>query len=232
MDKPVECFNLTYKTRSFSDEVFEKTKADFESWLDSKPELITDDDPVLHTLVAEIHPRIFSETDLVARASQVLVARIMAMKAVGIAAPQMGLPYAIIVVPTKDDATEFLVACNPKVFRGKDSKNIIGVEGCLSYPFVQVNVTRNSEIEVDFLDIKGNPRSGTVNGFAGVVWQHEFDHLMGVVMEDRVTPIAWRYAKEDGKSREKKYRRKLAELKKLNKAHKETYTEPAEKTDQ
>lgn len=215
-NEAVEFFQQKYKTHIFSDEVFEKTKADFESWLASTPKLIHCDDPVLHTLTAEIHPRMFTETDLVGRAAQVLIAQVMAMKAVGIAAPQMGLPYAIIVVPTKDDATEFLVACNPKMFESKDSassrRHQTGAEGCLSYPFIQTTVTRLTAIEVDFLDIKGNPRSGSADGFTAVVWQHEYDHLMGVVMKDRVTPLHWSYAVEDGKRREKKRRRQFKEM--------------------
>jgi peptide deformylase len=215
-DNSVEFFNETYKTHSLDDDVFIKTKSDFESWLDSGPKLIHCDDPVLHTLTAEIHPRMFTETELVSRAAQVLVAQLMAMKAVGIAAPQMGLPYAMIVVPTKDDATEFLVACNPKIFENTEpssyTKKSTGIEGCLSYPFVQVTVSRLARIDVDFLDIKGNPRSGSVDGFAATVWQHEFDHLMGITMQDRVTSLHWEYAKEDGKRREKKYRRKFKEM--------------------
>lgn len=211
----VEFFQQSYKSQTFSDEVFEKTKADFESWIASSPRLIHCDDPVLHSLTAEIHPRLFTETELVSQAAQILVAQVMAMKAVGIAAPQMGLPYAMIVVPTKDDATEFLVACNPKLFQSKDAKGPkfqTGPEGCLSYPFIQTSVTRLSEIEIDFLDIKGNPRSGHADGFTAVVWQHEYDHLVGIVMQDRVSKVHWQYAKEDGKRREKKYRRKFKEM--------------------
>ncbi len=217
-NESIEFFKQGYKTQTFSDEVFQKTKEDFESWLASSPKLIHCDDPVLHSLTAEIHPRMFTETDLVSKAAQILVAQVMAMRAVGIAAPQMGLPYAMIVVPTKDDATEFLVACNPKMFESNASLNSkrhqTGTEGCLSYPFIQTTVTRLSAIEVDFLDIKGISRSGSTDGFTAVVWQHEYDHLMGIVMQDRVSPIHWSYAVEDGKSREKKHRRKFKELNK------------------
>lgn len=177
------------------------------------------EDPVLHSPVAEIHPRMFTETDLVAKASQILTAQLMAFKAVGIAAPQMGLPYAMMVVPSKDDASEFLVACNPKLFENEEAakggKYQTGIEGCLSYPFIQTTICRRSNIDVEFLDIQGTPRSGSVDGFASVVWQHEYDHLLGVVMADRISKIAWEYAKEDGKKREKKYKRMLKQMPKI-----------------
>ncbi len=59
-------------------------------------------------------------------------------------------------------------------------------EGCLSVPGLRGQVTRPSHIRVDYLDESGTPRSIEAQGFVATVFQHELDHLDGVLFVDRV----------------------------------------------
>lgn len=209
-----ETFTASFASDSASSMLLNKTLDDLNSWLNSSPALLSDEDPILHTPAAEIHPDVFlHHSEILAKCSQVLISQLMAVKAVGIAAPQMGLPYSIMVVPVKDDASEFLVACNPRLIPSQSEK-ILGVEGCLSYPFFKVDVLRAKAVDVEFTDLRGNKRNGSVDGFTARVWQHEYDHLCGITMKDRVPQIRWNYAEEDAKSRKKRIMRELKNGKK------------------
>lgn len=59
-------------------------------------------------------------------------------------------------------------------------------EGCLSVPGLRGQVTRPSHIRVDYLDASATPRSIEAKGFVATVFQHELDHLDGVLFIDRV----------------------------------------------
>lgn len=60
-------------------------------------------------------------------------------------------------------------------------------EGCLSVPGLRGYVERPSKIEVNYLDERGKPKTITAEGFLATVFQHELDHLDGVVYVDRIT---------------------------------------------
>jgi peptide deformylase len=60
-------------------------------------------------------------------------------------------------------------------------------EGCLSVPGLRGFVERPSKIEVNYLDERGKPQSLVAEGFLATVFQHELDHLDGVLYVDRIT---------------------------------------------
>jgi peptide deformylase len=61
-----------------------------------------------------------------------------------------------------------------------------GMEGCLSIPDISGEVLRNYTIQVAYLDKDGNFHEEIVEGFTAVVFQHEYDHLNGVLFTDRL----------------------------------------------
>jgi peptide deformylase len=63
-------------------------------------------------------------------------------------------------------------------------------EGCLSLPEIHVKVTRNKRIRIQARDLEGVPFEQTATGFIPRVWQHEFDHLNGILLTDRMGPVA------------------------------------------
>jgi peptide deformylase len=115
---------------------------------------------------------------------------------IGLAAPQVNIPYRIAVIEIPDSGTRygdltalpFAVYVNPTitVLAGE----VAGYwEGCLSVPGMMGYVERPQHIRVDYLDLTGHNRSLTVTGFTATVFQHEFDHLDGTLYVDRITDM-------------------------------------------
>jgi peptide deformylase len=121
---------------------------------------------------------------------------------IGIAAPQIGISkqVAIVGVPKdnprypetpeseEDDDFDILVVINPKVTVMDETPSGFW-EGCLSVPGLRGYVERPSKIKVEFTDLEGEAQVMEVSGFGATVFQHELDHLDGVLYVDRVSDI-------------------------------------------
>ena len=102
---------------------------------------------------------------------------------VGLAAPQVGEGLQIVVYGT-EDAKGCLI--NPVIEEAHGEQT--DVEGCLSIPGLQGEVTRAFTVRVSGLDERGKPVSKTAEGYLARVFQHEIDHLNGVLFIDRAAP--------------------------------------------
>lgn len=98
---------------------------------------------------------------------------------IGLAAPQVGITKRLFVCELEGRAISLI---NPeiKVVSGQAEM----VEGCLSLPEVQVNVTRNEQLHVHGYDSKGQRKQLKMSGLWARVVQHETDHLNGVLICD------------------------------------------------
>ena len=111
---------------------------------------------------------------------------------VGLAAPQIGKGVRLAVIelyPTslrRDLAkAEKVVVVNPKItWRSKEKA--YDWEGCLSFPGVRGRVPRAKRIKVRYIDSEGQPVTAELSGFPARVFQHEIDHLDGVVYVDHI----------------------------------------------
>lgn len=105
---------------------------------------------------------------------------------VGIAAPQVGLNRNVIWVQRFDKPGEpFEVYLNPKItWRSKLLRK--GMEGCLSIADLRGDVLRNYTIRLTYLDRNGKSHDEMVEGFTAVIFQHETDHLNGILFTDRL----------------------------------------------
>lgn len=98
---------------------------------------------------------------------------------VGLAAPQVGCSERIIVI----DIGEGLIALiNPEITEIHGSER--DVEGCLSVPGVSGYVTRAAKVSVKGLDEDGKPVKHDGSGLLARAFQHEIDHLNGVLFID------------------------------------------------
>lgn len=111
---------------------------------------------------------------------------------VGIAAPQVYESRALFIVAARPNpryphapAMEPTAMINPEIMFASEEKEK-GWEGCLSIPGIRGLVPRHRRIAVRFLDRNGIVREEEYEGFIARVFQHEFDHLKGVVFIDRV----------------------------------------------
>ena len=107
----------------------------------------------------------------------------------GIAAPQVGVSRRLIAVQRFDKPGEpFCFYVNPEIVWYSQTR-LPGSEGCLSIPGVSGSVLRSERIVVRYLDEESlRMAADTVEGFTAVIFQHEVDHLDGVLFIDRLLP--------------------------------------------
>lgn len=116
----------------------------------------------------------------------------------GLAAPQVALDVQLLVMnfegdPAKKDR-EF-VAINPVIV---DSKGVVNDrEGCLSFPGLYQNVRRAKTVKVQAYNLQGELYEMTCNELPARIWQHEIDHLAGVLFIDKMGPIGRMNSKHD-----------------------------------
>ena len=102
---------------------------------------------------------------------------------IGLAAPQIGASIRLI---TYDDEGEPRALINPKITKSEGEE--AGVEGCLSVPRINGEVVRAEMVKVRGLDKDGKEKRIKANGFLARVFQHEIDHLDGVLFIDKAPP--------------------------------------------
>jgi peptide deformylase len=114
---------------------------------------------------------------------------------VGLAAPQVGKSWRIVVVDGSDmtddfpelkDFKRFLI--NPVILE-ESSDTVEYSEGCLSVPDIHCDVTRPASIKVKYMNENLKEVTETFTGFGCRMVQHELDHLDGHMFIDHVTPI-------------------------------------------
>lgn len=104
---------------------------------------------------------------------------------VGLAAPQIGKNLRLAVINTKDGPLHII---NPEIIKFSWAKEW-GEEGCLSVPNVFGQVKRSRKIICKYLDKDANPQSIQASGLMARVFQHEIDHLDGILFIDKAEKI-------------------------------------------
>jgi peptide deformylase len=129
-------------------------------------------------------------------------------KGLGLAAPQVALPFQLLVMnitgdPTQPEREE--VFLNPQIVERKGF--IEDEEGCLSFPGLYQKLRRSKTIKVRAYDLKGNLIERVVSDLEARAWQHEIDHLNGVLFIDMMGPIARLSSRGAVKNFEREFRR-------------------------
>jgi peptide deformylase len=111
-------------------------------------------------------------------------------KGLGLAAPQVGLPYQMFVVNYAGDAqqnTQEGVYINPVILERKGSQE--GEEGCLSFPGLFQKVRRAKTIKAQAYNLQGQLVEVELSDLPARLWQHEVDHLHGILFIDKMGTI-------------------------------------------
>lgn len=115
---------------------------------------------------------------------------------VGLAAPQIGRAISLIVIDGSPLADTFpecdglkMVLVNPDLEVIEDAPAVSREEGCLSLPGLSEPVKRFEHVRLNWLDENFVEHEKEFTGFAARIIQHEYDHLLGTVYTDRVSPI-------------------------------------------
>lgn len=161
-------------------------------------EIVTFGDPVLRVRAATVD-RVTPEYK---RLVDGMMDTMHEAEGVGLAAQQVGrtVSLCVIDIPVELDVAEEggsrlnpdvqmpLVMFNPKIVTrgGEVSRRD---EGCLSFPGIHTSVQRSAEVEVAFVDWKGEVQTLRCRGLLARAVQHELDHLDGVLLVDRMSPV-------------------------------------------
>ncbi|HAY3539929.1 peptide deformylase [Elizabethkingia anophelis] len=104
---------------------------------------------------------------------------------VGIAAPQVGINRNVIWVQRFDkDGKPFEYFLNPVILWKSQLQNL-GPEGDLSITDFRDQFYRSKVIQLEYSDLKGKKHTEIVEGFTAVIFQHEIDHLSGILISDK-----------------------------------------------
>jgi peptide deformylase len=142
-------------------------------------------DPVLQARAAEIE----NIDERVIRLAGEMAETMYAAPGVGLAAPQIGVSERLIVVDVRppEEEKELITLINPVIIEAEG--RIVEEEGCLSVPEIRENVARAERVLVRGLDLKERQREIEAEGVLARAFQHEIDHLDGILFIDRISRL-------------------------------------------
>ena len=116
---------------------------------------------------------------------------------IGLAAPQIGLSRQLAVIHLEEDSERYpdlveskkFIIFNPSISVLDETKQEFW-EGCLSVPGLRGPVSRPKKIKVDYLDENAKENSIELEDFLATVFQHELDHLIGMLYVDRMEDVS------------------------------------------
>ena len=122
---------------------------------------------------------------------------------VGLAAPQVGISQQLIVVEFSESDDEedeeapkkLFALANPEIVKVSE-ETVTGVEGCLSIPGLVGEVDRPVQVYIRAQNRRGQPVKIKAQGWLARIFQHEIDHLEGVLFTDRATRV-WKPSKDE-----------------------------------
>lgn len=138
-------------------------------------------DPVLKQKAAEI-------TDIdgkLVRLADEMLAAMYAAPGLGLAAPQVGVQKQLFVYDLQDETGSHTLV-NPTIVESRGEW--VYDEGCLSIPGLYVEIARPKEVLLSGVDLDGNEVQIEADELMARLFQHELDHLNGVLMFDRMSP--------------------------------------------
>ncbi|MDP7006037.1 MAG: peptide deformylase [Phycisphaerales bacterium] len=146
--------------------------------------LILHPEPILRKRANEVNP----DDSIVRKVAQKMVEIMFENHGAGLAAPQVGLPWRIFVTRDPDNEELGIVWINPKIETIGDECDS-EEEGCLSLPDVRGNIRRPVSIKISGHNIDGKLVDMESDDFIARVWQHEHDHLDGVLIIDKMSAM-------------------------------------------
>jgi len=143
--------------------------------------------------------RVAEVSDAVRKVAMDMLETMYAAKGLGLAAEQVGRTECLCVIDVPVDLEKEecradnapiampLVLINPEILASEGKQR--NEEGCLSFPEIGAPITRANQVTVTFLDIKGHRQTVTAKGLLARAIQHEIDHLNGILLVDKMSPM-------------------------------------------
>lgn len=147
--------------------------------------ILTVPDPILKERSAPISVI----DDDVRRLATDMAETMYAAPGIGLAAPQVGVLQRLIVIDLagRDEPRQLIIAVNPVIIHAEGET--YEEEGCLSVSSFSANVKRHEKVVVKGVSIDGQERIWQADGLLAIAFQHEIDHLDGILFVDRLSPL-------------------------------------------
>lgn len=149
--------------------------------------LVGESDPILKEVLPEfnfnnppINPMEFASS---------LVETCKMLECIGLSANQCGFKHRVFVAGAGD---QYVACFNPKLISSEGEVSM--EEGCATFPFLSLKVTRPKSITIEYQDYLGNKHTSTFGGLSARIFQHELDHMNGILYTERVKPLALQFA--------------------------------------
>jgi len=120
--------------------------------------------------------------------TQNLTDTMCANKGIGLAAIQAGIPLRVFIIGNPDDPESIMPIFNPKIVDFSEEQDYYE-EGCLTFKGLWVKIKRPLGIRVRFKDVNGEAKTEKFSGLTARIFQHEYDHLDGIVFKQRANKI-------------------------------------------
>jgi peptide deformylase len=121
----------------------------------------------------------------------------------GLSANQVGIRARVFVMGHNSLPENGQAFFNPIIVANTDDLSTLE-EGCLSFPGIYTDIKRPSAIKAKWQNSKGGWEEGEFRGYECRCFLHEYDHLEGIVFQDRVSPIRWAMAIKKSKPKTKR----------------------------
>ena len=128
---------------------------------------------------------------------------------IGLSANQVGLPFNMFVLGDHPEVEKNLkMTCfNPIIISSSVEEEVMK-EGCLTFPFVFLNITRPRKVVVKYEDENGDLKEGSLDGMISRVFQHEYDHMLGKTFVDGVSKMKLDMAYKKAEKMMSRYKKK------------------------
>ena len=181
--------------------------------------LIPPNDPRVQSAIAPFHDDMLKDEGFKDR-QELVEAMFLVMKkygGIGLTCNQAGLPFRMFVMGNHLQLNngEKHACWNPRI-EATSEETILMQEGCLTFPYLFLNIKRPITVNAVYEDDDGKEIRKEFSGLFSRIYQHEFDHTMGITFVEKVSKLKFDMAK---KKAEKLYNRalKYAEIEKSRK---------------
>lgn len=162
-------------------------------------ELVSETNPILYKVMPMFNFN--SDIDIVPVIKR-MKETVILHRALGLAAPQVGLEYNLFIMGAEK---EFFPCINP-TYELINSDIVHMTEFCLSFPFLELNISRPESIKVTYQDETGKEITRIFSGISARTFQHESQHLLGITFQKMARPIALK----NGLKKREKHMKQLA----------------------
>ena len=128
---------------------------------------------------------------------------------IGLSANQLGLPFNMFVLGDHPGMEKGLkMTCFNPIIVSASADQVMMKEGCLTFPFVFLSITRPRKVVVKYEDENGDLKEGSLDGMISRVFQHEYDHMLGKTFVDGVSKLKLDMAYKKAEKMMSRYKKK------------------------